>query len=206
MPDDEYADLVARAYSLGAAQARLVPTSALVVERRVTLKCRFGCPDYGRSHSCPPRVPSVDEFRGVLAEYGAALVVAFPSRAGLRGGGASGRQRNRHGEDAEPAAKRQVEEFYREWEASKGVAFAALLELEKEAFNRGEPLALALRPGRCTICAECDVGQPCRHATRLRFSPEAVGVNLAATCRRAGMDIVFPFTANPSHVGILLLG
>ncbi|MHB1416436.1 MAG: DUF2284 domain-containing protein, partial [Chloroflexota bacterium] len=92
------------------------------------------------------------------------------------------------------------------WDKSKASAFEAILQLEKEAFESGEPLALALRPSRCTLCEKCDMDGPCRHATRLRFPPEAVGINLATSCRRAGMRLVFPFEKNPSHIGMVLLG
>lgn len=203
---EAYSHLIDKALSLGAVQAKVVGTAELVVERRVTLKCRFGCPHYGRSHSCPPHAPSVDEFRAVLGEYRYALLVAFPSGATLAVDEGAGVLRLRHDPRTSAESRRRTEDFFRDWEESKQVAFAALLELERQAFAAGEPLALALRPGRCTLCEKCDVDAPCRHPTRLRFSPEASGVNLAETCRRAGMDLIFPFQDNPSHIGILLLG
>ncbi len=204
---EDYGYLVERAGALGAIEARLLPAKAVVVERRVTLKCRFGCPDYGRSYSCPPHAPTVEAFREALREYRAALVVAFPSAATLTGAESRSLQRTRYGDGAAEARER-VEDFYGRFEESKAAAFAALLELEREAFARGDALALALRPGRCTLCPTCEAeaGRPCRHPTRLRFSPEAAGVNLAATCRRAAMDLIFPFDKRPSHVGIVLLG
>jgi len=184
----------------------MVPTAAVAVEERVTLKCRFGCPHYGRGHACPPRVPSPAEFRRVLGEYHYALIAAFPSAALLTGAESRSLQRTRADAKADAAAKERVEHFYRDWERSKAVAFEAIMTLEREAFNAGEPLALALRPSRCTLCAECNVDRPCLNPTRLRFSPEAVGVNLAETCRRAEMNLVFPFDKNPSHIGMVLLG
>ncbi|MCL5108406.1 MAG: DUF2284 domain-containing protein [Chloroflexi bacterium] len=203
---NRYQELVDKALSLGAIQAKVLPAGELVVEHRVPLKCRFGCPHYGHSHSCPPRVPTVDEFLAALAEYRYALLVAFPSRATLAAGGEAGVLRLRHDPQTPAGAKEATEAFFRDWEASKQEAFTAILELERSAFAAGEPLALALRPSRCTLCAECNVAGPCQHPTRLRFSPEAVGVNLAETCLRAGMDLVFPFQENPSHIGIVLLG
>ncbi len=204
---EQYGYLVDKALSLGAIQAKVLPAQQLVVERRVTLKCRFGCPDYGRSYSCPPHAPTVEAFRETLREYGHALLVAFPSAATLAEAEGRSLQRTRYG-DGDAEARERVAGFYRQFEESKAAAFAALLELESEAFNRGEPLALALRPGRCTLCPTCEAeaDRPCQHPTRLRFSPEAAGVNLAETCRRAAMDLVFPFVRKPSHIGIVLLG
>jgi predicted metal-binding protein len=201
-----HAALVDKALALGAVQAKLVPTDALVLEQRVTFKCRFGCPEYGRGHACPPRVPSVAEFREALGEYNYALVVAFPTTAVLEGEESRSLQRVRHDGAAAAAAKAKVEAFYAEFNRSKLTAFDSLLELEREAFNAGDPLALALRPGRCNLCETCDVDKPCKQPTRLRFSPEAVGINLSATCQRANMDLVFPFDKNPSHIGMVLLG
>ncbi|MHB1134176.1 MAG: DUF2284 domain-containing protein [Chloroflexota bacterium] len=238
----EYDDLAARALALGAVEARVVAASDLVVENRVTLKCRFGCPHYGRSHSCPPFVPTVDEFRAALREYTYALIAAFPSGANLSGGESLGLLRRRRPasragtpatledaaaveapdaglprnidsgasserpDDADKGSGGRDAAFWRDWDASKQTAFKAMLELERAAFAADEPLALALRPSRCTLCANCDTNEPCRHPTRLRFSPEAVGINLSATCRQAGMRLVFPFQESPSHIGIVLLG
>lgn len=201
-----YASLVDKALSLGAVQAAVVPANDLVVEQRVTLKCRFGCPHYGHSHSCPPRVPSVAEFRQALSEYRHAMIVAFRSPAMLEGAGSRSLQRVRHDAEAPADSKQKVEDFYSELGRSREAAFTAMLELERTAFNAGEPLALALRAGRCTLCANCDADRPCQNPTRLRFSPESVGINLAATCQKAGMNLVFPFVKNPSHIGIVLLG
>lgn len=201
-----YSALVDQALALGAVQAKVVPSEDLVVEQRVTFKCRFGCPDFGRRHSCPPKAPSVSEFRQALREYSYALLVAFPTAASLEGEESRGLQRLRHDAAAPAESKAKVESFFAEWERSKAAAFTALLELEKAAFNAGDPLALALRPGKCSLCETCEVDKPCKHPTRLRFSPEAVGVNLAATCQRVNMNLVFPFAANPSHIGIVLLG
>ena len=200
--------LIDKALGLGAVQARVIGAGAVVVEQRVTFKCRFGCPDYGRSYSCPPHSPSVEEFRRALGEYAQVLVVAFPTSAALDGAG-TGLQRTRHDPLADQAAKAQVERFYGDWETSKVAAFEATLELEREAFNAGNPLALALRPGRCSlcdVCTNCVERGECRERTRLRFSPEAVGVNLIATCRAAHMDLVFPFVDNPCHITMVLLG
>lgn len=200
--------LIAKALDLGAVEARVVGAGEVVVEERVTLKCRFGCPDYGRAYSCPPHAPGVEEFRRALGEYEQVLLVAFPTPAALDGAG-TGLQRARHDPESDPAEKARVDRFYADWEKSKASAFAAILELEREAFNAGYPFALALRPGRCTVCGcgeNCVARGDCRERTRLRFSPEAVGVNLVATCRAANMKLVFPFVNNPCHISMVLLG
>ena len=49
----------------------------IFVEKRVVLKCR-GCIGYGKKLTCPPHVPSVDEFREILKEYRYAMLVSRP--------------------------------------------------------------------------------------------------------------------------------
>jgi predicted metal-binding protein len=77
----EFAFLVDAARTLGAADAKVIPASDVVVENRVPLKCRAGCIGYGKKLTCPPHVPTPDEFRKVLAEYRYALLVKFISPA-----------------------------------------------------------------------------------------------------------------------------
>jgi len=61
-----YQFLVDTARSLGAADAKVIPASDVVVEDRVALKCRAGCISYGKKLTCPPHVPTPDEFRRIL--------------------------------------------------------------------------------------------------------------------------------------------
>ncbi len=63
-----------KAKKLGANEAILIPAKSIVVENRTILKCIFGCNGWG-SRVCPPFIPTVDEFRKMLAEYQWALLV-----------------------------------------------------------------------------------------------------------------------------------
>lgn len=164
------------ALDLGAAEAKIILTRDIVVERRVLLKCRYWCDEYGRNWSCPPYVPSVDEFRKLLREYRHALIISFQS-------------------PPKPEA----------WSEEKKKAHLALLKLEKIAFESGFLFALLLRPGSCNICPQCDVTKPCRHPELLRFSPEAVGVNLIETLRRAGISLKFPVTGLEEKINIIAI-
>jgi predicted metal-binding protein len=73
--------LTEKALSLGATNAKIIPVADLIVENRVPVKCRAGCITYGKKLTCPPYVPTPDEFRKVLAEYRYALLVKFISPA-----------------------------------------------------------------------------------------------------------------------------
>ena len=72
--------LVKKALELEAIEAKIIPTYKVFVEKRVVLKCR-GCIGYGKKLTCPPHVPTVDEFREILKEYRYALLVKFRSPA-----------------------------------------------------------------------------------------------------------------------------
>ena len=63
-----------------AIDAKIIPISKVFVEKRVVLKCRE-CIGYGKKLTCPPHVPTVDEFLEILKEYRHALLVKFRSPA-----------------------------------------------------------------------------------------------------------------------------
>ncbi len=72
VPDEE---ILAAAKRLGAIEAKIVPASSVVVAHWVRLKCRYGCPDYGKWRTCPPYTPDADEMKRVLSEYRKVLLM-----------------------------------------------------------------------------------------------------------------------------------
>ncbi len=74
--------LAAQAKLSGFSFARIMDASRIAVEPWVRLKCRFGCPNYGRSLSCPPASPDEEEMGALISRYRHALLVqgAPPSR------------------------------------------------------------------------------------------------------------------------------
>ena len=78
---ESYDFLVDAARKMGAKNAKIISTSDVFVENRVALKCRAGCIAYGQKLTCPPFVPTPDEFRRILSEYQYALLVKFTSDA-----------------------------------------------------------------------------------------------------------------------------
>ncbi|MCR6691864.1 MAG: DUF2284 domain-containing protein [archaeon YNP-LCB-003-016] len=181
-----FEDLRKFAIDLGAVDAKIISTNDVVVENRVVLKCKYGCSEYGRNWSCPPYVPSIEEFRYILKEYEYAMIVVFQSLAELN----------------------DLENFYKVWEEDRRRAHEAILKLEKYAFNKGFTFALGMIPGNCNICPKCDVTKPCIHPEMLRFSPESVGVNLIKTLENAKISLNFPIDKSigrPSIVTMLLI-
>jgi predicted metal-binding protein len=68
---------VAQALSAGAHEAKIVPVSNVVTAEWVRLKCQFGCDGFGKGLCCPPRTPTPELMKRVLAEYKHALVYSY---------------------------------------------------------------------------------------------------------------------------------
>jgi len=226
------ATLAERARALGADRVAPLTAAGVAVDERVRLKCLVPrCSSYGKNLMCPPAVPAPAELRAALARYSVALVVqqpipadaaaaeeAFAGRtyAGARatdgarrgdadvdGGDAGGDGGNVGGGEA-GGGRVEVDGV-----RSSQLAFAALMtELERAAFGLGYRFAAAFAGGECVLCEEC-VGQgsgaPCKHPFEARPSAEALGVDLVATARAAGLDVQFPAADDARWTGLLLI-
>jgi len=150
-----------RAREAGASGARPVAAADVTLHEWALLKCRYGCPDYGRRLSCPPSSPPLDDLRAALAGYRRALLVWVEVA----------------GEDEEPAARRRLHE--------------ALLALEREAFLQGSHKALAFGVGPCLWCGDepCPDDGTCRHREKLRPSLSGCGVDVFALADAAGLEL-----------------
>ena len=190
------------AISLGAVDAKIITTDKVAVENRVVLKCRYWCENFGANWSCPPFVPSPNEFRSILEEYEHAMIIKFASSINFSQKAMNPLMRWSPYE----TYSKELSDFYKIWNEDKRRVHENLLKLEKLA-AKVFPFALALRPGSCNICDECDTKKPCAHPEKLRFSPEAVGINLIKTLKNAGISLNIPYTPKepPSIVAMLLI-
>ncbi len=68
---------VAQALAAGVHEAKIVPVSNVKTAEWVRLKCQFGCDGYGNGLCCPPRTPTPEQMRRVLADYHKALIYSF---------------------------------------------------------------------------------------------------------------------------------
>src|SRR4030067_3002 len=60
----------------GAYRARAFSARLVAVDDRVRMKCQIPlCPHYGKMLTCPPNVPTVEEFGRALKRYRKALLV-----------------------------------------------------------------------------------------------------------------------------------
>lgn len=194
------------AMNSGAYDCRLIRTVDISVEDRVTLKCRTGCIGYGKKLTCPPHVPTPDEFRRILSEYTYALLVKFVSPASADPELIRSIYRYWLDPDAPSEKKEAATGFWSNYfSGSKNIA-PIMLDLEKEAFNAGYPFALAFVNGSCRLCETCNVKSGiCVHPTLARIPEHAVGINMVKTAEKAGMPISFPFNGHPEPMALLLI-
>jgi predicted metal-binding protein len=160
-PPADAARLVAAAVRLGADGAASLAVRDIVTAEWVVMKCRFGCPDYGRTRTCPPFTPGTDQFRAVLAGYESVLLVWVEA-----GGG-----------DDLAHLRRCLHE--------------AILGVERSAFLDGAYKAFGLVDGACLWCGdheEC-AASACRHPEKVRPSLGACGVDAFATAAAAGVSM-----------------
>jgi len=75
-------DYKEKALALGAEYAVRFSLADIVFDRRVVLKCIFGCGDFGRAHTCPyQRSPlSMDEYRSIMSEYSWGVIIGCPDK------------------------------------------------------------------------------------------------------------------------------
>ena len=171
-------NLIEKASELGI-EAYPLESEDIAVENRISLKCAFGCASYGKRLSCPPHIPSIDEFRKILGEYSKALLLVEV-----------------HDTKAEP-------DLVKAWSRLRKNSFHKMLELEREAFRKGFTYAHLLRPGSCNECEKC--GKSCANPQLRRFAPEAVGINLPEVMKKAGLELEFCKPGKTSCLGILLV-
>jgi predicted metal-binding protein len=176
------------------------------VENRVPLKCRAGCIGYGKKLTCPPHVPTPDEFRKILSEYHHALLVKFISPAEADPDVICSIYKYWLDPEAPADKKEQATQFWKDHFNGTGAFAPMMLELERTAFNAGNPLALAFINGSCRLCETCNVKAGiCIHPTQARIPEHAVGVNMVKTAEKAGMPIRFPVQGHPELMALLLI-
>ena len=81
--EDKLQQLLDKALELGAAKAKLIDTSTVVVGDWVRWKCRYGCQFYNKDAFHAPCSPNADETRKVIGEYNKALLINSPNGVSL---------------------------------------------------------------------------------------------------------------------------
>ncbi len=71
-----FEDLVKKAIELGASEAKVIDTDAIIFDSRSFLKCRFGCNRWGRYWTCPPYLNlSPEKFQDAFNQYSKAIII-----------------------------------------------------------------------------------------------------------------------------------
>jgi predicted metal-binding protein len=86
--EQRFAELLEVALQEGAKVARLIPTSMVVIDERVRLKCEIPrCSGFGQYLTCPPHTMSLERFSRILSLYKWCMLVqveAAAFKSGLR--------------------------------------------------------------------------------------------------------------------------
>ncbi len=205
--DSEKLDFLRKlALEAGASDARIISADKVVVEDRVVLKCKVGCPNYGKTLVCPPYTPTAEEFRKIVSEYSYAMFMKFQSKAEAD----PELMKKLMIAETDPTVPQDVKEkaqkFWATWKDDKRKMLQSVVDLEKTAMNKGYPLAIAFVSGHCQLCEKCNLEtRICAHPNLARYSEDAVGVNAKKTARNAGITITFPFEKNPESFALLLV-
>jgi predicted metal-binding protein len=141
---------------------RWIDPGEIVVSQWVRMKCMYGCTEYGKTAICPPNVPTVSECEIFFQEYNKAVVLHF---------------------------EKEVEKPEDRFAWTRKINLK-LLELEKEIFCSGFEKTFLLFMDSCNICKTCqEKKEDCIEPKRARPTPEALGVDVYSTVRKANYPI-----------------
>ncbi|HWQ67677.1 MAG TPA: DUF2284 domain-containing protein [Methanospirillum sp.] len=195
-----------KALALGAICATILPAEMVVVEHRIPLKCKTGCVGYGKKLTCPPYVPSVDEFKKIIREYQDVLLIQFRSAALLEPEVAQAPYRTWLDPSTPEDIHQKANLFWKTYFENSKEIHMVMLELEKTAYLAGYPNALALVNGSCRLCETCNIKEGiCRFPALARIPEHAVGINMQKTAKNAGITLNFPARDHPTPMAILLI-
>lgn len=163
-----------KALEAGLTRACLIWTEDIIYDPRSRIKCRLNtCGNYGTNFQCPPSLPDIETYIDMNSRYKLALLA----------------------QSEEKCASEVYDEAMEKQAKAQGLnLLKALVGLERSCFGLGFPYALASAGGSCKICNPCKARlgeKACAHPELARPSMEAMGIDIAATCRRAGYSADF---------------
>lgn len=199
----------------GAYRARVFPARGVVMDERVRMKCQIPlCPHYGRTLTCPPNVPTVEEFSRVVGRYSEALLVQTRSSLSGEIGAYEKEEVLRYFADPGKASRMKGGEKTDQDKDLDSMKIAAIRlhklvnDVEGKAMGLGFPYALGLIGGECMLCVECvgvGTGQACRRPFEARPSMEGVGIDVVKTSINAGLPFDMPPKTEIVWSGLILI-
>lgn len=152
----------------------------IIVSNWVRMKCKFGCPDYGRIAACPPNTLSVSECREFFSEYTDIAIFHLGKKL-----------------DSIDERHDLVRDFDNK-----------LLELEKEVFLAGNVKTFLLFAGSCSLCKECaNLREECKQPYHARPTAEAMAVDVFSSVRNVGypIEVLKEYTDTMNRYAFLLV-
>lgn len=210
---DRIGQVVQFALDKGAWRAKAFSARKVVVDERVRLKCEIPlCPHFGSTLTCPPNVPSVEEFRTALRKYRTAVLVQTRAPLSLAMDDFDKEVVLKFLEtrDVSPVQKGgEPDEARRNLEDVKlqAVRLHKLVnEVEAQAVSLGFHYALGLIGGDCMLCPKCaGPGTGCRRPYQARPAMEGVGIDVVKTSRNAGLTFDIPPKNEVVWSGLVLI-
>jgi predicted metal-binding protein len=203
---EKYQFLIKLALESGVTDAKIIPTSKVVVEDRVVLKCKVGCNHYGETLACPPYTPSAEQFRKIVSEYSYAMFMKFSTTATADSEVYPHLMTYLTDSALSQDIKDKAAKFWQDWKDSKHKMLVSVVGLEKAAMKEGYSLAMSFISGHCQLCEKCNTDTKiCKHPELMRISEDAIGVNVKKTAANAGIIFTFPFTSSADSFALLLI-
>jgi predicted metal-binding protein len=212
---DKIGQLERFAIDHGAYRARAFSARQVIIDERVRLKCQIPlCPHYGRTLTCPPNVPPLEEFVKAVQRYRTALLVQ--TRSSLTGDIATCDREEVLKFFASPGATQKEKGgektgVDKDLDAMKIAAIQLhklVNEVERKAMSMGYPYALGLIGGECMLCQECvgqGSGKSCRRPFEARPSMEGVGIDVIKTSAKVGLPFELPPKQEIVWSGLILI-
>jgi len=208
--------LCQKALELGASEAVAIAVSDIVVDERTRLKCLVPlCSFYGTNLMCPPNVMPASEFKEILKKYhGAILVKLDNAPPGLPEGLTNPVEPEEVWEIIKSVRNKVnepqtvVTEYARALRGNQERLCKISGQIESLCIREGYHFAAGLSAGGCFLCDECvgvKPGLPCRHPFKARPSMEALGIDVVATAKKAGMQLNFAQNEARGWVGLILV-